>query len=222
MSTPMIELIVLAGIALFLILRLKNVLGTRDGFEKPKSPMPGDNGLKKNQKTKFEVIEGGMDRDITDHVDEGSDAAKALMAMKEIERDFGVSDFLEGSRGAYEMILMAFENGDVEDVKPFLSEEIFKSFQEGIDARKDKGLVVEANFVGVREVVLRAADLDPDTLEAELTVRFTGELTSVVRDSAGEIIEGDPKAIKKQRDIWTFSRVMGSDDPNWQLVATGE
>ncbi|MEM6389439.1 MAG: TIM44-like domain-containing protein, partial [Pseudomonadota bacterium] len=48
-----------------------------------------------------------------------------------------------------------------------------------------------------------------------------GELTSVVRDSDNEIVEGDPNEIKRQRDVWTFARVMGSDNPNWRLVATG-
>ena len=61
-----------------------------------------------------------------------------------------------------------------------------------------------------------------ETSEGEVTVRFVGELTSVVRNAEGEIVEGDPNTIKKQRDVWTFARTMGSDDPNWILVATGE
>jgi predicted lipid-binding transport protein (Tim44 family) len=65
------------------------------------------------------------------------------------------------------------------------------------------------------------AEFDPDTNEGEITIRFIGELTSVVRDKSGEIIEGNPKEVKRQKDIWTFARIMGSEDPNWQLVATG-
>ena len=57
---------------------------------------------------------------------------------------------------------------------------------------------------------------------AEITVRFSGELTSVVRNKAGDVVEGKPDEIKRQRDIWTFARAMGSDDPNWLLVATGD
>jgi predicted lipid-binding transport protein (Tim44 family) len=53
-------------------------------------------------------------------------------------------------------------------------------------------------------------------------VRCVGELISVVRDANGEIIEGAPGQSKRQKDIWTYERVMGSDDPNWRLVATGE
>jgi predicted lipid-binding transport protein (Tim44 family) len=55
-----------------------------------------------------------------------------------------------------------------------------------------------------------------------VTVRFVGELTSVVRNSDGEIVEGDPSEIKRQRDVWTFARTMGEDNPNWLLVATGD
>ncbi len=222
MSNDMIQLLVLAGIAVFLILRLKSVLGTREGFEKPPVPMPGPSDSASKAREKFEVIEGGVDRDITDHVEEDSEAAKALAAMKGIEADFSVSDFLGGARGAYEMILMAFELGELEDITPFLSGDVLEAFEGVIDARTEKGLQVEANFVGVREVSLLDAEFDRDTKEAELKVRFVGELTSVVRDSAGDIVEGDPNTIKRQKDVWTFSRIMGSDDPNWQLVATGD
>ena len=76
--------------------------------------------------------------------------------------------------------------------------------------------------MGIRELVLTGATFDRDTQEAEITVRFVGELTSAVRNAAGEIIEGNPNEIKRQKDIWTFSRFMAADNPNWKLVATGE
>lgn len=91
-----------------------------------------------------------------------------------------------------------------------------------IAERQEKGLLVEASFVGVRETSLVDAEFNQDTKEAELTVRFIGELTSVVRDAAGDIVEGNPNEIKRQKDVWTFARHIGADDPNWQLVATGE
>ena len=218
----MIELLVLAGIAVFLILKLKSVLGTREGFEKPPLPVPPANSPAQKARQKFEVIDGGVDRDITDHVDEDSDAAKALAEMKRVDPSFGVSDFLGGARGAYEMILMAFELGEIDEIAPFLSGDVLEAFEEVIEQRQKEGLLVQANFVGVRELTLLDAEYDKDTKEGELKVRFVGELTSVVRDSAGDIVEGDPNAIKRVKDVWTFARIMGSDDPNWQLVATGE
>ena len=87
-------------------------------------------------------------------------------------------------------------------------------------AREDQGLTIEANFIGVRELELIDARMDEATKEAELTIRFVGELTSAVRNREGEIVEGSINEIKRQKDTWVFARVMGSDDPNWLLVST--
>jgi predicted lipid-binding transport protein (Tim44 family) len=220
MSNPMISLLVLAAIAIFLILRLRDVLGTREGFEKPvvtSAPDPAQ-----SRRSNFEVIEGGPDSDITDHVDADSHAAKSLAAMKEADAGFNVTEFLGGARGAYEMILMAFEAGDLDRIKPFISGEIHDAFASVVESRNEQGLTIEADFVGVREMKLVDADFDPSTSEGEVTIRFVGELTSVVRDKAGDIVEGNPNEVKRQKDSWTFAREMGSANPNWQLVATGE
>jgi len=217
MSSAIIQLLVLAGIAIFLILRLKNVLGTREGSEKTPVPAPSSS----DARTKFEVIEGGPDEDILDHADEGSAQALALAEMKGAEPSFNVTEFLGGARGAYEMILMAFENGELDQIKPFLSDEVNETFAEVVKTREDQGLSIDATFIGIRELALADAAFNKKTGEGEVSVRFVGELTSVVRNSDGEIIEGNPKEIKRQKDIWTFARKMGTDDPNWLLVATG-
>lgn len=219
MSSPVIQLLVLAAIAIFLILRLRDVLGTREGFEKPAVTRKADPSEEK--RGQFQVIEGGPDADIADHVPEGSEAAKALAAMKAAEPSFNVGEFLGGARGAYEMILMAFEAGDLARIKPFLADDVYESFASVVEERTKKGLTVEADFVGLRELKLLDAEFDPATREGEVTVRFIGEVTSVVRDKSGEIVEGNPKEVKRQKDAWTFGRVMGSDNPNWLLVATG-
>lgn len=218
MSPAIFQLIVLAAIAIFLILRLKSVLGTRDGYEDDPVPLerPGPRKL-----DTFEVIEGGPDHDIIDHVPEGSDAAVALAQMKRVEPAFNVGSFLQGSKAAYEMILMAFERGDLAPVRRFLAPEVLDAFETAVEERNRQGLTVEANFLGLRELVLTDANFDERSREAEVTVRFGGELISVARDANGQVVEGDPKAPRKQRDSWTFARVMGSSDPNWQLVATG-
>lgn len=218
MNSAVIQLLVLAGVAIFLVLRLKNVLGTREGFEKP----PVVAAKKGASRGDFQVIEGTVDRDITDHVEEGSDAATALAEMKRTEPEFSVSEFLNGARGAYEMILMAFENGELDQIAPFLSTEVLATFEDVVEARNEQGLKVEANFMGVRELALVNATFDDKSNIGELVVKFVGQLTSVVRDSTGEIVEGNPKETKRQKDIWTFSRELGADNPNWQLVATGE
>lgn len=218
MNSSLIQLLVLAGIAVFLIIKLRAVLGTREGFEKPPVPLETPARARRD----FEVIEGGPDRDITDHVAEGSPAAQALAAMKGAEPSFSVATFLSGARGAYEMILMAFDKGDLDSIRPFIGADVEHSFGEAIESRREQGLTIESKFVGMRELALHDATYNPATREAEVSVRFVGELNSVIRNRIGEIVEGSPTEIKRQRDVWTFARRMGADDPNWQLVATGE
>ncbi len=220
MGSQMIQIVILAGIALFLILRLKNVLGTRDGFEKPRGVQAPAPVTKRDRP--FEVIEGGgPDPDIADLTDIDGPAGQALVAMKRVDPDFNVHEFMHGARQAYEMIVMAYENGDLDALREFLSPEVYQPFSEAIEARMAKGYVVQAEFVGIREVTLADANFDASTNEADVSMRFMGELTSVVRDASGEIVEGDPRNIKQQRDVWTFSRNMASDSPNWLLSGTG-
>lgn len=220
MNSPIIQLLVLAGIAVFLILRLRGVLGTREGFEKPAVSRP--DGERRSAKPEFDVIEGGPDLDITDHVEEGTVAAKALAAMKRVDPTFNVSEFLGGARGAYEMILMAFENSDLDSIVPFISEDVYEAFASVVDDRQRQGLTVDAKFIGISDMTLAAAEFDESTKEGEISIRFKSEMTSVVRDKGGDIIEGSEKEIKRQKDTWTFARVMDANDPNWRLVATGE
>ena len=216
MSGAVIQLIVLAAIAVFVAIRLSSVLGTRDGYEAPIEPRDTAEPARD-----FEVIEGGLEEDISDHFEIDSDNGQAIVAMKRVEPSFNVTEFLSGARQAYEMILMAFENDDRDTLEEFLAPDVYEGFSAALDERADKGLTVEADFIGVRDLKLSGAIFDEATKAAELTVSFTGELTSVVTDYEGNVVEGSKTEIKRQKDTWTFERVMGSENPNWILVATG-
>ena len=217
MNAIAIEILVLAGIAIFLIMRLKNVLGTREGFEKPNAQSPAN-----LRSPDLKVIEGGPDADITDHVPTGSELAQTLTSIKAVDSGFLVSEFLSGSRAAYEMILMGFERGDLSAVRSFLSDEVTNTFDEVIAQRSSQGLQIEAEFLGIREMKINDVIFDKETDMAEITVSFISELISVVKNSDGEILEGDEKQSKRQKDVWTFSKDIKSQDPVWFLVATGE
>jgi predicted lipid-binding transport protein (Tim44 family) len=217
MNPAVIQLLVLAAIAVFLFMRLKGVLGTRDGFE-PKTKQPES---KPTNGPAFEVIEGGLDRDITDHVEMDSPAGQAFAKMKKIEPEFSVSEFLEGARQAYEMILMAFEGDDLETLQKFLAKDVYDSFASVIAARQEAGYTVNATFVGVREMKVTNAKFNGRNKYGEITMRFVGEIVSYVEDESGKIIEGNRDVIKRQTDTWTFARKFGSNDPNWELIATG-
>ena len=217
MNPALIELIILAGIAVFLFLRLRSVLGTREGFEKPRMQPKND-----APKRDFKVIDGGEDKDITDNVDKNSKSAEALKLIKSEDENFTVNEFLSGARSAYEWILMSFEKNEIDEIREFLSEEVAEAFDAVVDQRVSQGLTIEAEFIGIREMKLMEATYSSKTKTAEISVSFVGEMTSVVKNSSGEIVEGDSKQIKRQKDTWTFSKDIKSSNPNWLLVATGE
>ncbi|MDO5642630.1 MAG: Tim44/TimA family putative adaptor protein [Paracoccus sp. (in: a-proteobacteria)] len=216
MSNSFIQLLILAALAVFLILRLRNVLGTRDGFEPTQTDEP-------HIQRRMEVIEddpNADDSDLSDHVDPQSPAYAALVEIKRAEPSFSLTEFLGGAKQAYEMILVAFERGDLGDVRPFLSPEVARAFETAISARP-AGHLTEVQFLGTRETALAAAEFNPANAIAELSVRFVGEMIVTTRDATGAVVDGDPKSARKQRDTWTFEREMGAADPNWRLVATG-
>ena len=219
MNSPVLQLLVLAGIAIFLILRLRNVLGTREGFEKPKVP---PTQTSRRHTPDLEVIEGGPDPDVTDYVDADTDVGKALTTMKSADRSFNVREFLRGARGAYEMILTAFEKGDLDKIKPFLSSDVYDAFASVVEAREKEGLSIDFKFIGISETKLIDANFDETTKNAEISIKFLSESTSAVYDINGDLKEGSLTDVKKQRDVWTFGQTMGTGDPNWFLVATGE
>ena len=214
MSNSLIQIVVLAAIAVFLVMRLRNVLGTREGFEPPRQPVVQ---AAPRRASSGAEPEGS---DVLDHAAAGSAAAAALTAMQRAEPDFAVGPFLAGARQAYEMILTAFERGDLSQVRPFLAPAVAEAFDGVIAQRQARGITTEVQYLGTRETALQGAAFDPQTGTGEITVRFVGELIAVHRDAQGNVVEGDPKAARKQRDVWTFARRMGQDDPNWQLVAT--
>lgn len=216
MNSSVIQILVLAGIAVFLILKLRSVLGTREGFEPTTAPIDGV-----KPRPKLDVIEGGLDRDISDNTTDPA-STQALAAMKTADPSFNVGDFLKGARSAYEMILMAFDKGDIDRIRPFLGPDIAATFAEAIADRTKQGLTITSTFGGIRELTLTEATYDPRTKLAEIDVRFGAELSRVVKDATGAVVEGAPNAIIRQRDTWTFARTMGTSDPNWHLAATGD
>ncbi len=217
----MLQIFILALVAAFLFWRLWSVLGTRTGNE-TEIKISDIKPLKKDKIKEYETTEKkSYDEDIADYIELESESGEALKNMKSVEKNFSVGQFVSGAKGAYETILMAFENGDINKLKKLLSNEVFKSFEEVVSEREKKELEVEANFVGMREIRLKKASFDKEKNIAEIQMLFKCELIVAVKNKEGKVIEGSLDKIKKQNDLWTFSRKMGSDNPNWELTKTG-
>ena len=219
MGSSSIQLIILAAVALYLILKLRKTLGTRDGFESGPNQRTID--VPDEPRREFEVIEGGADRDIAKYAKDNEAAAEALLSMKGIEPDFKVGSFMEGARKAYEWILIAFAEGRLDEIEPYLSSDVFESFEQTVADRASDDRNFTTTFVGIREADVLDAEFDAETSDAEITVEFVCDLISYVTDLDDNLVEGDTEEVRAQTDVWTFARSMGGNDPNWKLVATG-
>ena len=220
----MVQIIVLAAVAFFLFWRLRSVLGSRQGFEKlNKNVDEKTKSSKTNANIDDKIIDiktTNIDEEIADYVDEKSEQFKTLSELKKIEDGWQVSHFVSGAKLAYEEILMAFENGDLNKIEKLSSKDVYTAFKEVIDDRNQKGLQVEAIFGGVRDIRIKDVKLNKKNQEANITMIFQCDITYSIKDKNNKIIEGGPDKVKKQKDVWTFTRKMNSDIPNWYLTKT--
>ena len=220
----MVQIIVLAAVAFFLFWRLRSVLGSRQGFEKVNKDV---NEKTKSSKTNtnsgdkiIDLKSSIVDEDIADYVDENSEQFKILSELKKLADGWLVSHFVSGAKLAYEEILMAFENGDLNKIKKLSSKEVFTAFKDVIDDRNQKGFQVEAEFGGVRDIRIKDVKLNKKNQEANITMIFQCDITYSIKDKNNKIVEGGPDKVKKQKDVWTFTRKMNSDVPIWYLTKT--
>ncbi len=215
--------LVLIGVAAFIFWRLKSVLGTRTGHERPPmelrpkpaaQPMPPQADLPppamEPEAPKVPVWQG--------HVSEGSADAKALEAIAAADGQFTLPYFLDGARAAYEMIVAAFAEGNKAELKPLLASDVFEGFSAAIDERARHGETMESKLVAINRAQIEGAEINGK--RASITVRFVSEFISARKSKAGEVLEGDRKKIREITDIWTFERDLRSRDPNWRLAAT--
>ena len=227
--------ILLLAVALVVFWRLRSVLGTRTGTEKPpfdpfrnKGPDApagqdaGNTTVRLPQNAPATTPDMG-DREPPPPVwkgfaDEGSPLASTLEKIAENDPGFPPKSFVEGAKLAYEMIIDGFAKGDKAALKNLLSKEVFDGFSRVIDERAAQGQRVESRFVGIDKAVIRQAGLSGR--KATITMEFVSELISATYDKAGEVVDGDPRDIREVTDVWTFERDVSSRNPNWKLVAT--
>ena len=216
----MLQIFILAAVAIFLFWRLRAVLGSRDGFEKTIKEIKESSDVVSNPKVIDEAKDNSPDDDIFDYVEENSKNAQVFKKMKEFDSEFSVNKFVSGAKMAYEIILMAFERGDTEKLKTLLEKKVLTSFKSVIDKRKKDGFIVDAKFIGMRDIRIINASFSQKTKIADVTLSFKSEITTVVKDRNGSVIEGHPDEIKKQKDTWIFTKKLSEKSPIWFLKST--
>ncbi len=216
------DLIFLGLVAAFILLRLRNVLGTRTGHEKPPEDLrSGRSGPVSGQK------EGTVVALPRRGAASGGEAPlppaeirlrQALTEIALADPQFDAGDFTDGARQAYEIIIIGFAKGDRDLLRAMVGEEVFANFDAAITARQAAGQSMETRLVSISDARITHASLRGKM--AEVTVKFTAELISWINNSAGELVQGHPALPQQVSELWTFSRDTGNADPNWTLIAT--
>ena len=221
-----LDIILFALIAAFLILRLRSVLGRRDGHESPsRDPFRAPSRREAGDDKVIRLPDVG-DGPADTRAEPGRVAADAdspletgLAQIRAADPSFDPQEFLSGARIAFEMVLTSFAAGDVSSLKPLLSPEVFGNFQQSIREREEAGETMQNTLVGFASVDLLEAYLAGRT--AHVTLKFVSEQIIVTRNENGDLLEGDADEVTTVTDIWTFARDTRTRDPNWTLVATG-
>ncbi|HEY0918837.1 Tim44/TimA family putative adaptor protein [Devosia sp.] len=227
--------LIVIGLAIVILFRLRSVLGTRTGTER--SPLERREAAKAAAKNGDDTVvpmrprpvepAGDAERqarrlasEIEQYARGDDKVAAGLAAIAEADPGFGPKSFLEGAKSAYEMIVTAFAQGDRKTLRNLLEKDVYDGFEKAIAEREAAGHKVDFTFVGLPRIEISEAELDKRN--ALVTIRFFAEVVSATRDRDGTLIEGNADQVTNIADEWTFARNPKSRDPNWKLVATSQ
>lgn len=217
------DIIILAMIAGFLILRLRRVLGRRDGHEggyedhfqnrdQADAPDGGDGNV-----VQLPDRSADPDAPILD-IDADDPTAAGLIQIKVADPSFDPASFADGAKMAFEMILNSYAAGDRKTLKGLLSPDVYKNFDDAMTERERAGEVLEDTLVGIKSAKIIEAAMDGHN--SVVTIKFNSEQISALKDRDGNVVDGNPNEVIDVTDFWTFSRDTRSPDPNWTLIGT--
>ena len=228
------------AVAVFVFWKLRSVLGTRNGSERPPydpyssqkttdehtNSSPGeetnDNVVtlpgNRTRRAAASQEQSPLEMRIEEIAGKDKDLLRGLKSISSRDPDFDADQFMDGAKIAYEMIVTGFADGDKRALRGLLSREVYENFESVIDDRQSRGEKVQSTFVGIEKAGIVGAELVKD--EAQVTLEFVSQMISATLNEEDEVVEGDLQEVAEVTDVWTFARPVKSRDPNWKLVAT--
>lgn len=204
--------VIFAFLALFVLWKLRSVLGERTGFEQRRNLAPSP------QSAAAPPAPVEEDSRWKDFAERGSPVWIGLDQVAEAQPGFEPRAFISGALEAYKVVVQAFSVGDETTLRPLTSDDVFGSFKSALAERAQNGETLETTFVGCQDAKIVTAAAD--RIGARISVRFDSQFITVTRDKNGNVIEGDPGKPSNVIDTWTFARRHDAGGPNWTLVAT--
>ena len=217
---PFIDILIFAIIAVFLIFRLRSILGNRDGFEqKNKNRFDASSGQAANKndgQNNAQNNGGGQSNVVPIHGKNKSADGTGLAAVRNADPKFADDEFQQGAAGAFELILNSFATGDLSSLRRLLSFELYEEFAASIHERTKAGEQLGIIVHKIEDVELLNGYVSD--LIASITVRFVSVQTRTLKDGDEKIIEEESCENAKMIDVWVFERDVQLNDPNWKLV----
>ena len=216
------DIILFAMVALFLVLRLRSVLGRRTGNERRRTLFarnPVQNGEQGGADKIVSLPPRRNPAPLVADAPPANTVAGGVAQITAADPGFETPHFLDGVRGAFQIIVGAFAKGDKAALRPLLSDDTYRSFAAAIDEREAAGETLETRIDKLKDIDIFEAGMDARL--ARVTVKLVSDQINVLRAHDGSVVDGDPQHLIEKTDFWTFSRDTRSSDPNWLLVATG-
>lgn len=223
-----LDIVLFAMVAAFLVLRLRSVLGKKTGHQEPRqdpisrrqqdAENEGNVVELPNRKTDGPDNAHATDADPIGALDPNDPVAAGITQIRIADNNFHPAEFAGGARGAFEMIVQAFAEGDAATLENLLAADVFENFNQAIEQRAEAKESLETTIIGIKSADIIEAEMDGT--HAVVTMKFVSEQVNVTRDAEDRIVDGDPNQVTTITDIWTFSRDTKSRDPNWLLVET--
>ncbi len=220
------QIVILAMIAAFLGFRLYSVLGRRAEHEEESAPQRFE-GQDSQPGTLGGQGQSGQSQSSAGAAVRSLQMAGLMPAVERGVRDiaqadnrFDLTTFMEGAKGAYQMVLEAFWEADRETLRDLCDDDVYEGFSSAIAAREKAGETLANSLIRIEESRIHSASLDGRI--ARIAVLFVADIAAVTRDKDGNVIAGSLDDAIESRDVWTFRRTVGASDPNWVLDETDE
>jgi len=184
------DIIIFAVIAIFIIYRLRSVLGKRTGFQKK---INQQEFVKKETKPQQEKIPQLTENE------------KKLEIVYQKVSSFDHKTFLEGAKKAFEIIITAFNKGDKKTLNDLVSKDVYAAFENVIDSGSNNP---NSQFYSLTVEGIEDAKVE------------NGKITIAVNFISEQILSDNEENVVKNKDTWVFERLESSTGPSWTLVST--
>lgn len=220
-NIPYVDILILAMIAVFILNRLRNVLGKRTGNE--------EDIIRNLKSRKTKIKESRPDIEETQNssvenqsiLHENPEINKGLLKIKKIDESFELGDFIEGSKKAFEYILKAYSSNNLKSLKSLLDEKIFNEYSKYVNDRLKKKEQLKITIIGVKEPRILSVKVDKSD-SCLIDIRYESEQIHVTTNDKGETIDGDNNQILNIVEKWSFSKKLNSKSPIWTLLKISE